>query len=316
MKVSVLVPVYGVEGFIERCATSLMEQTHEDVEYIFVDDATPDASMRVLERVLAQYPHRRAQVRMLTHEQNGGLAQARITALHAATGEAVMVVDSDDSLPREAIATLCATMERTGCDIVDGAYEMERDGTTIALKHPFAGNLRRYLRTMLCHDLVDNNVWGRLIKKDLFDRHHIMWTPGVNNGEDYSVVPRLLDCASGRATTSQVVYRYRTDNMSSISNSMTQSHFESWLRACAIVRDHFDGKADYATALRLGIIGEMRRARRYGYPVALVDELCGVEVKGAVLRALNCCVRSRRVPFWLANALYKAVRRIYCSLLA
>ena len=59
MKVSLLIPVYGVEKYIEKCAVSLFEQTYEDIEYIFVDDCTPDNSMNVLSGVIERYPKRK-----------------------------------------------------------------------------------------------------------------------------------------------------------------------------------------------------------------------------------------------------------------
>ncbi|WP_308773558.1 glycosyltransferase [uncultured Bacteroides sp.] len=58
-KVSVIIPVYGVEKFIERCVDTLMQQTLKEVEYIFVNDATPDHSMEILQDVLARYPERK-----------------------------------------------------------------------------------------------------------------------------------------------------------------------------------------------------------------------------------------------------------------
>ena len=58
-KVSVIVPVYGVEKFIERCAVSLFEQTLQEIEYIFVDDCTPDNSIKKLELTLEKYPQRK-----------------------------------------------------------------------------------------------------------------------------------------------------------------------------------------------------------------------------------------------------------------
>lgn len=61
-KVSVYVPIYNVAPFIERCARSLFEQTLEDLEYIFVDDKSPDDSVDILLRVLDEYPHRKSQV--------------------------------------------------------------------------------------------------------------------------------------------------------------------------------------------------------------------------------------------------------------
>ena len=66
--VSVIIPVYRVEAYIERCARSLMEQTLEEVEFIFVDDCSPDGSMGVLERVLKDYPERQGQDQILHHD--------------------------------------------------------------------------------------------------------------------------------------------------------------------------------------------------------------------------------------------------------
>ncbi|MBP5277253.1 MAG: glycosyltransferase family 2 protein, partial [Prevotella sp.] len=93
MKVSILVPVYGVEQAIETCTESLFAQTYEQLEYIFVDDCSPDRSIEVLQQVLSRYPHRSKQVNILRHDVNRGLGAARLTALMAATGDFVMHVD-------------------------------------------------------------------------------------------------------------------------------------------------------------------------------------------------------------------------------
>ena len=82
MKVSVCIPVYGVEKYIERCARSLFEQTmKDDIEFIFVDDCTPDKSIEILQKVLEEYPERKNQVKIIRHETNKGLTGARNTAL-------------------------------------------------------------------------------------------------------------------------------------------------------------------------------------------------------------------------------------------
>lgn len=73
MKVSVLVPVYGVEKYIERCAVSLFEQTHRDMEYVFVNDCTPDRSISILRSVIERYPDRAPQVRIIDNEVNRGV---------------------------------------------------------------------------------------------------------------------------------------------------------------------------------------------------------------------------------------------------
>ena len=88
VKVSVCIPVYGVEKYIERCARSLFEQTmQEGIEFIFVNDCTPDKNIEILERVLAEYPHRKEQTKIIHHENNKGLVSARNTGLTYAVGE-------------------------------------------------------------------------------------------------------------------------------------------------------------------------------------------------------------------------------------
>ena len=122
--VSILVPVYGVEKYIERCARSLFEQTYNNLEYIFVDDCTPDNSIAILKRVMEEYPMRKGQVRILRHERNRGIAAARNTALDAAQGSFLSHVDSDDYLARDAIRLLVNKQVETGADIVTGIFSI------------------------------------------------------------------------------------------------------------------------------------------------------------------------------------------------
>ena len=92
-KVSVIIPVYGVEKYIERCARSLFEQTLNDIEFIFVNDYTPDNSIDILKNTLSKYPNRKYQVRIINQPRNMGAAQARKNGILAATGEFVIQCD-------------------------------------------------------------------------------------------------------------------------------------------------------------------------------------------------------------------------------
>lgn len=78
-KVSVFVPVYNVELYIERCARSLFEQTYPYLEYVFVNDCTPDRSMQILQKVMEDYPERKNAVKIIHHENNIGIAATRYT---------------------------------------------------------------------------------------------------------------------------------------------------------------------------------------------------------------------------------------------
>ena len=120
--VSILVPIYKVEKYIERCAISLFEQTYDNIEYIFVDDCSPDNSVSILKEVMERYPQRKNRVRILQHEKNRGLSAARNTAINAASGLFISHVDSDDYLDPDAIKLLVEKQLETGADIVTGNH--------------------------------------------------------------------------------------------------------------------------------------------------------------------------------------------------
>ena len=116
--VSVIVPMYGVENYIARCAESLFAQTYPHIEFIFVDDGCKDRTVDVLRGILGkQEPALQARVRIISKE-NAGLPHARKTGLDAATGEYVLHVDSDDWLEPTAVEKLVRKAVETEADIV------------------------------------------------------------------------------------------------------------------------------------------------------------------------------------------------------
>ena len=106
IRVSVLVPYYKASDFIARCARAIFEQTYQNIEYVFVDDCSPDNSIGILENVLLEYPQRKEQVIIIKHERNKGVSAARNTALRNSSGEFAIFVDSDDDMPRDAVEKL------------------------------------------------------------------------------------------------------------------------------------------------------------------------------------------------------------------
>jgi glycosyltransferase involved in cell wall biosynthesis len=116
--VSVIVPMYGVENYIARCAESLFAQTYPHIEFIFVDDGGKDRTVEILRGILAkQEPSLQARVRLIS-KVNEGLPHARKTGLDSATGEYVLHVDSDDWLEPETVEKLVRKAVETEADIV------------------------------------------------------------------------------------------------------------------------------------------------------------------------------------------------------
>ena len=117
-KVSICIAVYNVEKYIEQCVRSLFEQTLDDLEYIFVDDASPDASIDVMLRVLEDYPHRKHQVKLLRHETNQGVAVTRKDAIAVATGEYIIHCDPDDWVELDMYEKMYSQAVETNADMV------------------------------------------------------------------------------------------------------------------------------------------------------------------------------------------------------
>ena len=116
--VSVIVLVYKVEKYIERCARALFGQTMEDIEYVFVDDCSTDASMEILDRVMDEYPERRSSVKVLRNDVNRGQAYSRRRGVEAATGDYVIHCDSDDWPEPEMYARMYSKAKAEDLDMV------------------------------------------------------------------------------------------------------------------------------------------------------------------------------------------------------
>ena len=121
MKVSIIIPVYNVSKYIERCLKSALDQTWKDLEIILVDDCTPDDSMDIARSVL-ETSSRSNMVTILKHEKNRGLSAARNTGIRQAKGDYLYFLDSDDYLPVNSIELLADAAIRHNVDFVIGEF--------------------------------------------------------------------------------------------------------------------------------------------------------------------------------------------------
>ena len=161
-KISVIVPIYNVSAFIGRCVESLMMQTLDDVEFIFVDDATPDNSMMALKEILACHPEREGRVKILHHEQNQGLPAARNTGMHEATGEYIFHCDSDDYVEPDMLARLYETAKEKQADFVWCDWYLTLANSERYMKQPEYATAEEALRSMMAGGMK-YNVWNKLV---------------------------------------------------------------------------------------------------------------------------------------------------------
>ena len=170
--VSICVPFYGMERYIERCARSIFEQSYENIEIIFVNDASEDSSVEILEKMINEYPLRRERIVILTHEFNRGLAAARNTGVGHANGEFVMHVDSDDWIERDAVERLVRRQQETGADIVSGNAIAHYNGYCQEMIEPDYADKYEMIQNVIGLTL-DHVIWRRLIRRDLYVKNDI-----------------------------------------------------------------------------------------------------------------------------------------------
>lgn len=206
-KVSILVPVYNVEQYIGRCARSIFGQTYHDLEIIFVDDCSPDHSLDVMRHVLADYPKRKEQVRIVKHEYNRGIAATRNTLIEAATGDFIVFVDSDDWMEPDMVEVLVANQQETGADIVS-SNTFENDNTLNPhFINPKFKDKEDVLSFFVCLN-GHHELWSRLYHRNLFVENHIRCVEGDNVSEDLFVTPCLFWYARSVAWVNRCLYHY------------------------------------------------------------------------------------------------------------
>lgn len=219
-KVSVIIPVYGVEKYIERCARSLFEQTLDDIEFIFVDDCTPDKSIEVLNSVLEVYPNRRDQVRIIRHEVNKGLPIARQTGILNATGDFIAHCDSDDWVEVSIYECLYNKAILENADVVVCGY-IKHDGNVCLARKSGITNVTNDLDTNIWDCILDKTpwaVWNKLIKRSLY--LDILY-PKYNMGEDMCITLQIYSKQPRISYEGQYLYYYFV-NPESIMNKVTK----------------------------------------------------------------------------------------------
>lgn len=242
--VSVLVPVYGVEKYIEKCSRSLFEQTYENIEYIFIDDCTKDNSMLVLENVLEEYPSRKGNVKIIKHKQNKGLSGARNTGIQFASGKYLMHLDSDDFLDLNVVECLVEEALQKKADIVvcNTKYVFKnRYHTVMQTVDP---NPILYVKQLLTYK-VSVCVWGKLYKSSLFKDYNIQFVEGLNFGEDYVTSPRVAYYAHKIAHCDNCFYNYVQYNDSSYTIAYKSKNIDDLLKAINLLYEFFENKKDF-----------------------------------------------------------------------
>lgn len=213
-KVSVIIPIYNVDSFIEHCARTLFEQTLDSIEYIFVDDCSKDNSMNVLNQVIEDYPNRKKQIKIIHLPTNSRQAAARTAGMEASTGQYIIHCDPDDWVELNAYEFLYNKAVLSQADIVTCRYFVHDGHTTRIEGKTFSASGIECLLKME----YDSSLCIALIKNQLLKEHNIRPFPGIDCGEDLNVRFRALYFSKRVCAMENVLYHYNLNNVGSITH--------------------------------------------------------------------------------------------------
>ena len=237
--VSVIIPVYNVEQYLDECVQSVLTQTYQNVEIILVDDGSTDSSGAMCD----QYGTLDARVQVI-HKQNGGQSTARNLGLTYAQGTYVYFIDSDDIVNPEAIATLVSIAEKENAQVVffDAASFLDEDRQKpieqrYVRKHryPIQSGMQTFAE-MQQQKEYHCVVWGMLLKKDFLISHQIEFIPGVYY-EDMAYAYEVLCLADTVAQCSEVLYQHRYRANSTMTSKKSKKYFDSCVTVYRRVKD-------------------------------------------------------------------------------
>ena len=203
--ISIIVPVYKVEEYLDMCVQSIVDQTYSNLEIILVDDGSPDQCPAMCDEWAKKNPRIK-----VIHQKNAGAAAARNAALDIAKGDYIGFVDSDDYIDSDMFEKLLLALEGTekkaSCCV---ARSVMLDGSTQPMTEVCAREEMDEAKTIkgIFLNTIDSAVWSKLFERSVFD--HIRFPEGEVN-EEFPILIPLVMRAKGMVHTGKTLYNYRS----------------------------------------------------------------------------------------------------------
>ena len=237
--VTIIIPIYNIEEYLQDCIGSAVGQVYSDLEIFLVDDGSTDNSGKICDEYAAKDPR----VKVI-HKQNGGLSDARNVGIEAATGEFILHLDGDDSLPLDAIETLMAKQKDCDYDLVFGDLTRISKDDNILISRDYDCDKYTLLNKITGDLAFPHFITGSLIRRDLYIEHNIKTKKGVDVGEDLQILPQLIYLAKSYTKVDKSVYNYTFSRQNSLTREITLSRIKQDIASIRIVADFFKQKGE------------------------------------------------------------------------
>lgn len=262
-KISVIIPVYKVENYLDKCLESVENQTFKDIEIICVNDGSPDGCLKILEN------HAKKDKRIkIISQKNQGISMARNAGLNVAKGEYVYFLDSDDMIACYAMEKALAAIEKYDAEVVEFQCKSYQDGEYIDYKnYPYEDLGEEVIESKEGQNPLEafNSgpiVWNKLWKRSTIEENNIRFAKDVNMGEDELFNWITLQHVQKFVRDNNVYHFYLTNRQTSIMNTdfkITKKRLNSYLLIAQELSNNryrfsFEGRDQYLINIMLSLI--------------------------------------------------------------
>ncbi len=310
--VSILIPIYRASDFIEKCAVSVFSQTFQSIEYVFVDDASPDDSVEKLENILERFQNRKKDVVILRNKTNKGISDSRQRAFDRATGRYFLAMDSDDWIEKDMVEKLVQRAENEKSDITYCSYFRTFSDNEVIEKPLFSTNKKTLIKDALNGKSA---YWNKLICLDLLKKNDIKTISGVNMADDLVVLVKLIYYAQKVVFIDKPFYHYVQFNANACTKELPTKHINDHLQVTKDIEQFFQTKRDFSeyqkmilefkAKRKIKIIRGTMAEKQY---LSLYPDLSGY------IRELNLPVKSK-IILYLAQKKYQLLLKTFLILL-
>lgn len=232
--ISIIVPIYKVEDYLDRCISSLINQTYKNIEIILVDDGSPDGCPLMCD----DWAKKDKRI-VVIHKKNGGLSDARNAGIRIASGEYLLFVDSDDYIDADTCEAFIKMADKTNVDIVVGEAVQETSAGNFEMKRTDLIEGKVYKNTEFIKKAIRAREWYApacfsLYRRNIYKENHLEYAKGLLH-EDLEMQPRVFLAAKTVSYLHKYFYHYviREDSITSTAERETNGRdlmkiFSEW----------------------------------------------------------------------------------------
>lgn len=256
IKVSILVPFYKVEKYVGRCVESLFTQTYHNVEYVFVNDCTPDNSMEVINDKIEEYGLA-SKCKMIVHEQNLGISASRNDCLDNMTGDYFLFIDSDDYIDTDMVELLVEAAIKENADISGCGYIEEFSDHSVEHPQKYTNDHDEMMRAITLLT-IKGVMWKLLVRSTIVTDHRaeVRFIPDRNMVDDYLFCCQIFYYAQRFAGVDRCMYHWIQYNPNNYTHT-TVFAVESQAAAIRKVEQFYKEKGIY------GVVEEELTQRKF-----------------------------------------------------